>query len=635
MAKDKMKNMSTRKKASRLFWGSLAPLLTVTIVACTFFYNVSDKILKYYMDAELTKSVERVNANMLEKMSPVMINVENFTNIVSITDDKEVIQFLVEKFAENLGTASSIYYTTVENWERGNGYFIESSGWMPSSGFDPATREWYKNAVANKGEVQFSSPYVDVQTNKIAVTISQAVTDTNGKIKGVVGCDMILDDLVALLREIKISKTATMEVITDNGLYMTSEDQSKIMNVNYFTVSDFPGSKAEWLDGTTRTLVNSKKYYAITKVGPAPWFIVAEGSVQDFKGTLANIIIIFEIALVIFSIFCSVMNIRTIQKMRKGEQELGAKLFEETQTLVVAAKENAATSQDQSAAVKEIVATMEDSNALSESISSKIKDVSKVAENTSTDVATGVASIEQNVAQLHDIFNANQQTIEGMKVLSDKIESIWDIVTLINNIADLYLLTPEQLNYEGNRERSAQKIVSAIEASKQVPFERVVFALGIRMVGEQTAKILARHFKTIEALRTATVEQLTEVDGIGGIIAVNIVEYFHDTRNIEIVDRLISYGLQMSLTEEQQSQMGTALEGKSIVISGVFTHHSRDEYKDIIERNGGKNVGSISKKTSFVLAGENMGPSKLEKAQKLGVQIMSEEEFLQLIMHNS
>ena len=101
------------------------------------------------------------------------------------------------------------------------------------------------------------------------------------------------------------------------------------------------------------------------------------------------------------------------------------------------------------------------------------------------------------------------------------------------------------------------------------------------------------------------------------------------------MDRLISYGLQMSLTEEQQSQMGTALEGKSIVISGVFTHHSRDEYKEIIERNGGKNVGSISKKTSFVLAGENMGPSKLEKAQKLGVQIMSEEEFLQFIMHNS
>ena len=202
---------------------------------------------------------------------------------------------------------------------------------------------------------------------------------------------------------------------------------------------------------------------------------------------------------------------------------------------------------------------------------------------------------------------------------------------LIENIADLYTLTPEQLNYEGNREKSARKIVAAIEASKQVPFERVVFALGIRMVGETTAKILARHFKNIEALRKATAEQLTEVDGIGGIIAINIVEYFHNEKNIEIVDRLISYGLQMQLSEEQQTQQSTLLEGKSIVISGVFTHHSRDEYKLIIEQNGGKNVGSISKKTSFILAGDNMGPSKLQKAESLGIQIMSEDEFLELI----
>ena len=202
---------------------------------------------------------------------------------------------------------------------------------------------------------------------------------------------------------------------------------------------------------------------------------------------------------------------------------------------------------------------------------------------------------------------------------------------LIENIADLYTLTPEQLNYEGNREKSARKIVAAIEQSKQVPFERVVFALGIRMVGEQTAKILARHFKSIEALRTATVEQLTEVDGVGEIIAVNIVKYFRDEKNAAIVDRLIDYGLQMHISDEQQVQHGTALEGMSIVISGVFTQHSRDEYKDIIERNGGKNVGSISKNTSFILAGDNMGPSKLEKAQKLGIRIMSEEEFLHLI----
>ena len=203
---------------------------------------------------------------------------------------------------------------------------------------------------------------------------------------------------------------------------------------------------------------------------------------------------------------------------------------------------------------------------------------------------------------------------------------------LIENIADLYTLTVQQINYEGNREKSARKAVEAIEASKQVPFERVVFALGIRMVGETTAKALARHFKNIEALRNATAEQLTEVDGVGEIIAVNVVEYFRNPKNREIVDRLMEYGLQMSLSEAQQQAMGTKLEGMSIVISGVFEKHSRDEYKLMIEQHGGKNVASISSKTSFILAGDNMGSSKLQKAEKLGIRLVNEDEFLEMII---
>jgi len=154
------------------------------------------------------------------------------------------------------------------------------------------------------------------------------------------------------------------------------------------------------------------------------------------------------------------------------------------------------------------------------------------------------------------------------------------------------------------------------------------------MVGETTAKLLARHFKDIEALRNATVEQLTEVDGVGEIIAVNVVEYFRNEKNKEIVDRLISYGLQMEISEQQRQALGTELEGMSIVISGVFTHHSRDEYKAIIEQHGGKNIGSISGKTSFILAGDNMGPAKLQKAEKLGIRIVSEDEFLEMINDN-
>lgn len=202
---------------------------------------------------------------------------------------------------------------------------------------------------------------------------------------------------------------------------------------------------------------------------------------------------------------------------------------------------------------------------------------------------------------------------------------------LIHNIADLYKIQVQDINGTGNRERSAQKIVNGIEASKKVPFERVVFALGIRFVGETSARLLARRFKTMDALQAATMQQLMDIDGVGEVIAKSVITYFANPVNQEIVERLRSYGLQMQLSEEQIEGTSDRLSGKSIVISGVFAKHSRDEYKALIEKNGGKNVGSISGKTSFILAGENMGPSKLQKAEKLGVPLVDEVTFLEMI----
>ena len=202
---------------------------------------------------------------------------------------------------------------------------------------------------------------------------------------------------------------------------------------------------------------------------------------------------------------------------------------------------------------------------------------------------------------------------------------------LINNVADLYDISVQQINGDGSRTKSAQKIVNSIAKSKEVPFERVVFALGIRFVGETSARLLARHFKTMDALMGAGLQELQEVEGIGEVMAQSIIRFFHDEKNQEIVERLRGYGLQFALSEEQMAAASDKLAGQSIVISGVFARHSRDEYKLIIEQNGGKNVGSISGKTSFILAGDNMGPSKLEKAQKLGVRIVSEEEFLNML----
>ena len=200
---------------------------------------------------------------------------------------------------------------------------------------------------------------------------------------------------------------------------------------------------------------------------------------------------------------------------------------------------------------------------------------------------------------------------------------------LVKNIADLYTIEVQQINGDGSRTKSAQKIVNGIAASKEVPFERVVFALGIRFVGETSARLLARHFKNIDALMNAGLEELQEIEGIGEVMAKSIITYFHNEKNLEILERLRGYCLQMELSEAQTAQTSNKLAGMSIVISGVFAHHSRDEYKAIIEQNGGKNVGSISGKTSFILAGENMGPSKLQKAEKLGIQILSEDEFLE------
>ena len=202
---------------------------------------------------------------------------------------------------------------------------------------------------------------------------------------------------------------------------------------------------------------------------------------------------------------------------------------------------------------------------------------------------------------------------------------------LIRNIADLYTIDVQQINGDGSREKSARKIVNSIRASVEVPFERVLFALGIRFVGETSAKLLARHFKTLDALMVASIADLMEVEGVGEVIAESVIRYFHNEENLQIIERLRSYGLQMSLNAEQLQGSTDKLAGKSIVISGVFERHSRDEYKALIELNGGKNVGSISSKTSFILAGANMGPSKLQKAEKLGIALVDEEAFLRML----
>ncbi len=203
---------------------------------------------------------------------------------------------------------------------------------------------------------------------------------------------------------------------------------------------------------------------------------------------------------------------------------------------------------------------------------------------------------------------------------------------LIHNIADLYDLTADRLmRLPGFGPRSAEVILSGLEASRSVPFDRVIYALSIPFVGDTVAKKLCKAFPSIDALMSASAEQLAAVNDIGPRIAESVVEYFSNPINRKIVERLRGYGLRMEAELRAEEATGDALAGKTIVISGTFAHHSREEYKDMIERNGGKNAGSISKKTDFILAGDNMGPAKRDKAQSLGIPMIGEDEFLAML----
>ena len=238
--------------------------------------------------------------------------------------------------------------------------------------------------------------------------------------------------------------------------------------------------------------------------------------------------------------------------------------------------------------------------------------------------------IPQIVGRIEHFVGRHMMNIDG---IGEETAAALFAHGFVHNVADLYDLTPQQLmTIEGFGAKSAERVIAGIDASKDVPFERVVFALSIPFVGETTARKVARAAKNIDTLMSMPVEQLEAIDDVGARIAASIAGFFADEQNRRMVERLRAAGLKMEVEAATAGEpLSDVLGGKSFVISGVFAKHSREEYKSLIERHGGKNVGSISKKTDYVLAGENMGPAKLEKATKLGIPIIGEDDFLRMI----
>ncbi len=410
-------------------------------VSISFAYLVNaliDKQIKNDSEA-LARSVE---TSVRASLEPPALTVNSLVDTISFANELQynVAVAMLNGVAKQYPYVAAFYFSTAADCASDEGWQVTSDGWEAPAGWSQLDRPWFKGAVAAKGELYASDVYINARTNSYCVSFSRAIySKAKGTFLGVAGCDIPLDGLTADLSKLEFSaKQALMEIVDANGMYLTNTDVKKIMTKNYFDETSLSKQykASNYLDGTSKTFVEKDRYYCVRKIGVSPWFVVIEGPTSEFTGKSYAWMILINIVTIVLILAAIGYTTWALNKTREKERELGSKMLAETQNLVVAAKENAATSQDQSAAVKEIVATMEDNNALSENIATKIKDVSSVAGKTSGDVSEGVEHLEANVRQLHEIADANQHTIDGIKNLSEKIDNIWDIVTLINSVAD-------------------------------------------------------------------------------------------------------------------------------------------------------------------------------------------------------
>lgn len=425
----------------KLFLASFLPLMFVGLFACISFVKITNDIIKGNVTEQAAGSLSIAESHVNDMFSYQMANLNLVANVAKTTGSKEMIDITQKAAASGFNSTQTFYYVTTKPLSESDGYLIMSDDWKAPSTFSQFERPWYKNAINSNSEMFVFDQYMNTRVNKYCIAVSRAVINSNnGQAIGVCGFDIGLDTLQKITGFVKFSKNSTIAIVDKKGRYLACKDESAVLIKNYFEEKSIPmdgKTLDEMISGTeSKVILDDKNIYGVKKIGFTPWYIVVDAPISDFNTSFKKNVFLVIIFVFVICFICTLFLLWYMEKNRTKEKQLGVKLYAETQNLVVAAKENAATSQDQSAAVKEIVATMEDNNALSENISSKIKDVNAVANKTSHDVAGGVASLEENVEKLHEIFDANQNTIDGIKALGEKIENIWDIVTLINSVAD-------------------------------------------------------------------------------------------------------------------------------------------------------------------------------------------------------
>lgn len=412
-------------------------LLVALYVIISFTYLVS-RTLNTYVTTKASDLTHIVEYEVEGTFEPPTQTLNIIAANIALHSDRDEVKTWLKAAASQNPQAASFYFGTARSPSQG-GALIRDDDWVPPADFDHTTRPWFTGARNVRDQIFAGDPYIDVSSGTMCISFARSVYSSRNEFLGVVCCDLMLDKLSEILAKMETSPNSIVNVVDQSGRYLTNSDPAAIMTKNYFSDTSLNRRKhtvANYLDGEPHSFTENKNFYAVRKLAASPWYVVLEGPMSDFTKKQTFWIVIIETIAFLLIVANVVYNSRVTSKTVEKERAASNKLISETQNLVVAAKENAATSQDQSAAVKEIVATMEDNNELSENISKKIKDVAGVAGKTSNDVSEGVKYLEANVSQLNEIAGANQNTIDGIKSLGDKISNIWDIVTLINSVAD-------------------------------------------------------------------------------------------------------------------------------------------------------------------------------------------------------
>ena len=349
---------------------SIFPPVIVALFACLSFYIVNTRIVKENVNSTVNAAIYQLTGDVQEILQPNMDKMSNWQAIVEEIHEETALFRVMKGIAADLSEDTLFYYATSASRFSKDGFFINNLGWEPDDTWDPSTRTWFKEAVANNGRFTYTEPYVDDRTGKVCTTFSQSVKDKNDKILGVAAMDVMLDVLSDLVSRASISPHSNVYILLSDGRFLTNPDSSKLINENYFTESVTADLKKggysieEFIGGNGTNIILRKNFYALQRIGNSPWFIMVDGPVSDFSARFMRNLVIILCVLLVLGGGSAFVNMWLLNSVRRKEKELANKLLSETQNLAVASKENAATSQDQSTAVKEIVATMEDNNAL-------------------------------------------------------------------------------------------------------------------------------------------------------------------------------------------------------------------------------------------------------------------------------